>query len=547
MNKTWKLIRIMLKMQYSRVGKKNSQTILWIVALLFLLPMAFVYISIVRSALTAFYNVLEPLGQESLIVGILLLAVHIVLLLVSFITILNAFYFAEDIDSFIPFPVQPYQLLLAKSAGPMIYLYGTAALFFLPVFFIYGAVSAAPILYYIAGIITFVLLPIIPFTLAGIILMFIMRFVNIAKNKDRSKVIAGISSLVFIVLINVLIRLNTDVDAIMQNAAMFIQEQDGLLRWITAFYPPAYFGTMAMTASSLWNGFLSLIAGVVLHACALLIFMWVGQLLYIKGVLGMGTANKSTFSDEKLSRKTSVTPIWLSYIKKEMRIIFRTPTFLTQCVITSLFAPIFLIIILFMDSSSGNIGGFLDGLSGKHGLLILFLGSLLIVGSNATSISGISREGKSWHANLFLPLNPKQILLCKIATAWFINLIVIGLAVILFIFIIKIEWTLFLIWLPLVLLASWFSSALGTFLDFLQPKLNWTDEQEVFKSRLIGLIGIVVQLGIFGILVLLIWNLDFVNGIYMTAAILFVLVVIAIVVIHSLIHHKIKQGQHQTI
>lgn len=137
MSKTWKLIRIMLKMQYSRVGKKNSQTILWIVALLFLLPMAFVYISIVRSALTAFYNVLEPLGQESLIVGVLLLSVHVVLLLVSFITILNAFYFAEDIDSFIPFPVQPYQLLLAKSAGPMIYLYGTAALFFLPVFFIY--------------------------------------------------------------------------------------------------------------------------------------------------------------------------------------------------------------------------------------------------------------------------------------------------------------------------------------------------------------------------------------------------------------------------
>ncbi len=537
----------MLKMQYSRVGKKNSETALLVIALLFLLPMAFVYISVVRNALTAFYNVLEPLGQESLIIGILLLTSHIILLFVSFITILSAFYFAEDIDSFIPFPLQPYQLILAKSAGPMIYLYGTAALFYLPVLFIYGGVSSASILFYIAGMMIFLLLPIIPFTIAGILLMFIMRFVNIAKNKDRSKVIAGISSFALIILLNVFIRLNTDVDVIMQDAAIFIREQDGLLRWITAFYPPAYFGTMTLTAITIWNGILSFFASIALHAGAIILFIWAGQLLYIKGVLGMGTANKSNFSDARLSKKTKVSPVWLSYIKKELRIIFRTPTFLTQCVVSSLFAPIFLIIILFMDSSSGNIGGLLDGVTGKHGLLILFLGSLLIVGTNATSISGISREGKSWHANLFLPLNPKQVLLSKIATAWIINLFTILLAVILFVFIIKLEWTLFLIWLPLALLASWFSSALGMYLDLLQPKLNWTDEQEVFKSRMIGLIGIIIQLGIFGIIVLLLWNLNIINGIYMTAAILYVLIIIGIGVMHSLMHHKIKQKQHQLI
>ncbi|MFD2630270.1 putative ABC transporter permease subunit [Oceanobacillus kapialis] len=547
MSKTWKLIRIMLKMQYSRAGKKNSETALLIVALLFLLPLAFVYISIVQNALTVFYEALEPLGQESLIIGILLIASHVILLFVSFISILNAFYFAEDIDSFIPFPLQPYQLLLAKSAGPLIYLYGAAGLFFLPVFFTYGTVSAAPFLYYIVGILLFLLLPLIPFAIAGTLLMFIMRFVNIAKNKERSKVIAGVASFIFIILINILVRLNADVDAIMQDAAMFIQEQDGLLQWITAFYPPAYFGTMALTAETVWNGVLSFFASIALHVAAVILFIWAGQLLYIKGVRGMNTANKSTFTGAKLAKNSSVTPVWLSYIRKELRIIFRTPTFLTQCVFMSLFAPIFLIVILFMDSSSGNIGGLLNELSGKHGLLLLFIGSLLIIGSNATSITGISREGKSWHANLFLPLNPKQILFSKVATAWIINLVTILLAVVLFIFVIKIDWTLFLVWLPLVLLSSWFSSALGTFLDFTQPKLNWTDEQEVFKSRMVGLIGLVIQLGIFGILVLLLWNLDFVEGILMTAFILFVLVATGIIVMHSIINKKIKQGQHQTI
>ncbi|PAV29333.1 hypothetical protein CIL05_13130 [Virgibacillus profundi] len=545
MSKTWVVMKTMLKMQYSKAGKSNSQIWLYVIAGLFFVPLLFFYIGIINNLVEALYNVLQPLGQDSLILGLLFLGIHMLLFLISFITVLSAFYFAEDIESFIPFPLHSYQVLLGKAANPFLYLYLTASAVFLPAFFFYGAISGANILYYLYGIIMFVLLPIIPFTIAAILLMLVMRFVNIAKNKDRSKVIAGIFSLAFIILINVLVRLNTNSGDLINNLAVFVQEKDGLLRMITSYYPPAFFSTMGLTEASSFSGFLFLLAVIVISAAAFFLFIWLGQLLYLKGVLGIGAGNKRKSSQKKIKKQIAARPVWLSYMLKELRIIFRTPTFFMQCVVQSLFGPVFLLIILMLDS--GDLTGFMNMFSKKESMLILFIATSVLVGSNAASISSISREGKSWPANLFLPLDPKQIFFSKIAAAWSLNLIVIALVLAICVFLFQLPMDMILIWLILILITSWLSSILGTYLDLLQPKLNWTDEQEVFKTRFIGLIALIIQVGIFGVLVLILWNIDAIQGLYTSSFVLFIVIVIATFVMSKLLSKKIKQNEHQHI
>ncbi|MEC5423726.1 hypothetical protein QGM71_09495 [Virgibacillus sp. C22-A2] len=545
MNKTLTLIKTMLKMQYSKAGKTSSQLWLFVILFLFLIPILALYIGFIKNVIGTLYDALQPMGQESLILGLLFLCIHVFLFFISFFTVLSAFYFAEDIESFIPFPFQPYQVLLGKSASPFLYLYLMTSAIFLPIFYYYGSVSEASLLYYLFGLIVFILLPIIPFSLAAILLMFGMRFVNIAKNKERSKVIAGISTLVFIILINVFVRMNMDSDAIMSNIARLIQEKDGLLQMATSIYPPAYFSTKALTETAGIGGFLFFLALIGISAGVFFLFIWLGQLVYLKGVLGINAGSKRKVTGKKVNKHITNRPVWFSYMLKELRFIFRTPTFLMQCVIQSLFGPVFILIILMMDSNS--LTGLMDMFSEKESFLILFLAAIIILGSNATAITSISREGKSWHTNLFLPLDPKQVFFSKIAAAWTINLFTIVLFIAIFGFLLKISFSTILIWLVLVLIASWFTSSLGTYLDFLNPKLNWTDEQEVFKARMISLIGFLVQVGIFGVIVLFLWQAYFIEGLYSSSSLLLVCLIIFILILNKLLKNKINKNDHQRI
>ncbi len=531
-------------MQYSKAGKKK-EIALYVVAFFLLSPAIILLLNAVGNLINTLYQALHPFGQESLILGLLFMMVHIFLFFVSVVTVLNSFYFAEDIESFIPFPFQPYQILVAKAAGPFIYLYLTASVLFIPAFFFYGNVSGASFFYYLIGLVLFILIPVIPFTIASILLMAIMRFVNIAKNKDRSKIIAGILMLGFIIGINVVVRLNTDNDAIMQEITTFMQQQDGLLEMITAIYPPAWFSSKALAIIPSLAGLLYFLGIIALSIAGFFLFLWLGQLIYFKGLLGVNSGTKRKVPEAKLLKKIKQQPVWVTYTQKELRTIIRTPTFLMQCIIQSLFGPVFLVVLLLFDTNS--LSGFMDMFSEKKGFLILFIAAVFILGANTTAISNLSREGKNWDTNLFLPLNPKHIFHYKIMTAWLINLLTIALFLIIFVFIFHLPTIHIIVWLLLTLVASWFTSATGTYLDFLQPKLNWTDEQEVFKARIIGLISLLIEVGIVGIVVLLLWHRDTIQGIYITSLILFVFLVIGITIVHWLLYRKLRNDDHRSL
>ncbi|MGJ9459294.1 putative ABC transporter permease subunit [Oceanobacillus sp. CF4.6] len=546
MNKTWLLIKTMLKMQYSNAGQKSSHVWLYVLSLLFLVPLLFIYITFMDQLIHILYDGLLPYGQESLLLGILFLSIHILLFIMSLVTVLGAFYFAEDIQSYISLPFHPYQLLIGKAASPFLYLYVTTIFVYLPIFFSYGSASGGPFLYYVYGIILFLLIPIIPFTIASVLLMFMMRFVNVSKNKDRSKIIAGIASFLFIILINILIRLNTNSNQMINELTRLIQEQDGLLEKMTSYYPPAYLSARILSEAQTWLGLLFFVFFLVLVIFAVLLFAWLGQLIYLKGVLGLSTGSKRKLSDEKINKKVRSRPVCVAYIIKELRIIFRTPTFLMQCIIQSLFGPIFIVVILMFDFGTGLSVEVLDVLTEKQTLLGLFLASFLMISTNVTPFTSFSREGKTWHTNLFLPLEPKQITFSKIAASWIINLLVLFLFLIVTLFV-SIPVEIVLIWLVLILTASWFTSSFGTYLDLMQPKLYWTDEQELFKGRFIGLIGFLIEAGIIGIITIILWKTDAIQNVYVNSVILFVSLLICIFIINKLFHRKFNENTFQQL
>ncbi|WP_085506849.1 putative ABC transporter permease subunit [Thalassobacillus devorans] len=543
MNKTLRLIRTMLKMQYSLAGKSSGEKIGYVLLAIFLIPFSGIIISVLNAIVETLYDQLAPTGNENALLGLLFVGMTIVLLFVSLSSVLSSFYFAEDIEGFIPYPFHPYQLLAGKAAAPFINLYVTSGVLMVPILTLYGIHSGAGFTYYIFALLLFLVFPVIPFTMMAILLMFFMRFANIAKNKDRTKVFAGLLTFVFIIGFNVIIRLNQNPEQTAEGAAQLIEQQNGLLNVITGMIPTAYFSTMALQNAKGLNGLFFLMLMLAISAGAIFLFLTAGQKFYFKGVLGLTAGSTKKFDSGKVAKKIKSQPVFLALLLKELRIIFRTPTFFMQIVVQSLFGPVFLIVILVFESSSGSIGALgsmLEQFDGKAPLLLLFIFTLFILGVNPASYSSISRDGRSWPANLYLPVSAKTVIFSKVMTAWLINLLSIILLAVVGLTVVPMPPALFTAWIALTFLASWFTSLVGTALDLNDPKLNWTDEQEVFKSRFISLIALLIEMGTFGCIVLLLWNIDSLQSLWMTSLLLALLLGLAIVISHIVLQKLIR-------
>ncbi|GIO21080.1 ABC transporter permease [Oceanobacillus oncorhynchi subsp. incaldanensis] len=536
MRNTWTITKIMLRMQYSSAGKQ-SNTWIYIIVSLILIPFFIMLMQGIHSMVTHAYHMLAEVNQESMLLGLALLFIAAILFFLSFIMILSAFYFSDDITAYIPLPVHPYQLLVGKAANPLIYNYGIAALLFLPFLFMYGSISSAPILFYVYGFILFIIFPIIPFSLVAVILMFIMRYVNIAKNKDRSKIFMGIGSLLFVILVNVLVRLNMDDAAMLDTFTTYMQEQEGLLRMITMSFPPAYFGAGSLHFAADWSGLLFLLALLAVFILCVLLFIWAGQRFYLKGVRGMSSGSKGNLSAKASQKLTQQRSILKTYLLKEFKMIFRTPAFLMQCVIQALFFPVFITVILFLDMGN-DLAALVSAAPEKNLFLTLFMISIFLLSTNVTASTAISREGASIKLNLFLPIPFQHLINAKLYVAYLMSmlpfLLLIGVGIY-----VNIPIHIFIGWIGITLLYNWLAVVINFFIDVYHPKLHWTDEQELFKGRFIPFFISLGQIALFGMITIILWNMNITN-VYLIMLILLLSTFIVTDIAHIYLRKKVS-------
>ncbi|MGP4076475.1 putative ABC transporter permease subunit [Halobacillus sp. K22] len=535
MSNAWKLMKIMVKMQLSWAGKSSSEKAGYVIMALALIPFGALILFSLNNLIGSLYDALAPTGNENVILALFFILMFVIFLVTSIGTVLSSFYFAEDVESFVALPFHPYQIVLGKSAVPFLSLYGLNALILLPVLLFYGLHSSAGGLYYLFAMLLWVITPVIPFVLLSIVLMFLMRFANISKNKDRTKIIVGMFGFIFAIGINVVIRLDSGGDG--SGAADLIREQNGLLELITGFFPTAYFSSIALTQPASITGVLYLLLMLGLSIGFAILFLTVGQKIYFKGVLGLSGGTRGSFDEKKIHKTIKQKPIIYSLWLKEMRVIFRTPAFFTQIVVQSLFLPVFLLVILFMESngSVASLGSLLTQLEGKKLVLGLFGFTLLAVGMTPASFSSISRDGKSWFNHLHLPIAPQTVLRSKIITAFTLNLLTIAILSFAALMLVQVSFKIWVIWLVLALITNWITSIGGLIIDLYSPKLDWTDEREVFKGRFIGLVMLAIEVTVFGTLILILWNVSAISGIWVTTGVLLTFLMLLTVACHAVL------------
>ena len=509
MSKFIALTKVLLKSGTgSSDNKKNKKQIkgilLGIILVIAFTPMAIGFGKFVSFA----YDGLHAMGQEAVILGFALSIVSVVIFFFGIFYAMNIFYFSMDVENLLPLPFKPWHIMGAKFAVVLIYEYLTEIIFFAPTLIAYGIKSSGGVLYYTYGVIIFLLLPIVPLVIASVINMVIMRFTNIAKNKDRFRLVGGLIAMFFGIGLNIYIQRFTQEISQSQITEMFAKGNNSLVNLVTKIFPSTKIAVNSLINTTNLQGFINLILFIVITVAALMIFIILGQALYFKGVMGVSeTASKrKALTSNELIKNTTQKSSLKVYVLKELKILFRTPIYFMNCVLMNFLWPVFLLIPIFAQKGGDTqlkqlIEILKDGKSTGIVLGSFFAFMVFASCSNAISTTAISREGKNLFILKYVPMKYKDQLMAKVLSAVVLGIAGMLMVSVLGIILIKLPLDLAILMLIVGTVGILFTSFVGIFIDLNFPKLQWDTEQKAVKQNLNVLISMIICIALGGLTV----------------------------------------------
>ncbi|SIS47179.1 putative ABC transporter permease subunit [Salimicrobium flavidum] len=503
MRKTYILMEIIIKMEFFRKEKGNGMRGL---GFILAIPLAIIFYNLIYALFKDTFTTLSATGNEAGLLGIIFLMATTLIIVTTFVPAISSFYLSENVESYLPLPLRSYQIMLGKAASPLITAYFWNLFVTAPFLFMYMLQAGSGAFFFLFAIIIWVLFPVLPFLFVTSFLMFIMRFINISKYKDRAKALGGFFSLAFVLFINIMIRQNDEGPN--EDVLTPMLKEGGLLSWVTAYVPNAKLAAMALADPFSTGGTLALTGFLLLTTGGVLLFLYFSETLYFKGVRGLSSGVRSSLKTRK-KQTGKQKSILISIFWRDIKTIVRTPVFFTQILGHQFFAPLFLLVLLFLDSSS-SFSAWSDGAGELQAntTLALMLAFSAVIGATSTSAtSAFSRDGKSLLDFRYFPITFSELLKSKIAVAWSVPSFALTLFGIILGVMLPLSFPLWGSWLLLSYMILLVTSVIGVGLDMNEPKLGWSNEEEVFQHRFINLFLLFLSALVIAPVLILVWQL----------------------------------------
>jgi len=468
-----------------------------------------------------FYGVKEifpsfkAVGAEISILSIALSAISFVVFTFGIFMILNIFYFSTEIEYLLPLPLKPSSILSAKLFVAMIYEYLIIIMFYLPVVLGYGIADKSGVLFIIYSLIIFLILPVIPLVMASIINIIIMRFTNLGKHKEFTKVLGGIFGLFLILGINFYTQSKAMNFENPQDMVSLLSNKNSLINLTTKIFPLSKFGSLSLLNSGNFNGIINLLIFIAISALIFMVFVILGNGLYIKGVIGISEApsKRIKMTKEKMRREVVSGSPFISYFWKEIRLLLRTSIYFLNCILMNFIWPVFILIPLFTDKNAMKSFTMLRTAVNSdkviaYVLIGVFAFMIFISSSNVIASTAISREGKYFYVNKYIPLSYKTQIMAKVFSGVFISYIGVLLVFIVGEIILRLSLGTLLIMIIISPIAVLYPNLLGIIIDLINPKLKWDSEQKAVKQNINGMITMFGGAAIIGVMIFLLFKLS---------------------------------------
>ena len=487
---------------------------------------------------------LMAINQEQMFLGLILLAIALFVLIQSIFSAINILYYSKDNEYILPLPIKPSQIVASKTNVLLITEYFIVAIIGLIPLIIYGILTSASVLYYIAMLIVILAFPIIPTLISSLLVLIIMSFAKFTKNRNRFQLIATI--FVLIVVLAASFALN-NTTATPEELVEMVTKANGLVEMVRHAFPTLGMAINGLTEANIGKQILNLFLLVLTTGVIYFIYILIGQKLYLKGAVGnlsSGKKTKKKLNEEKAFRNSSLTR---TYIGKEFKTLIRNPIFFMQCVLPAILFPVLMIVFSFMgikQEQGGEIADITGMITDKTsiylgiGILCAIQFFLMFVYISATAIS---RDGQNAVFMKYIPVPlMKQIdykVIPNIVMTTFMNIITI--------IIVQYLFKLPIIYLLLITIAGIVMGILQSYVsiivDLKKPKLEWSSEYAVVKQNMNLIWPVVLALLNITILIILTIIVGKSLNSYITVGLIIVLYSILTVIVRNYIKNNLEK------
>lgn len=453
------------------------------------------------------YDLLSEIQQEGLMLGMGFSVASMAIFFFGIFYIMSVFYFSKDIESLLPLPLRPSEILAAKFTVTLVYEYLTELVFLAPILIGFGIAGKAGFMYYLYSIVVFLTLPLLPLVYASILSMLVMRFTSLAKNRDRFRIVGGIIAMLLAVGLNAFVtKLGSSSLNAEELQRLLAQGNNSFLGTMSGIFISNRFAVAALLYSEVLKGFVNLIVFVLICLFFVMLFLSFGEGVYFKGVAGISeaSAKRKKFSEVELRKSTEQKSALKAYTIKELKLLFRTPVYFMNCVLMNFLFPIFIILPFLVQPGEmkelRSLSGYIANDSGSAAALAVAFGiSAFITSTNGIASSAISREGTNIFVSKYLPVSYRTQIMAKVLSS--MSMGVIGMLSMVLSVTVFVPVPVYLILLATAasILGIAFSSFAGILIDLKFPKLVWDNEQKAVKQNFNVVINMLLSIVVAGV------------------------------------------------
>lgn len=431
-------------------------------------------------------EILAPAGGGEIGIELMFHLITLFSVIFGINVIFSEFYFSNDIEYLLPWPLRAAQIVGAKFTAVFFNENIIQTMLMISCVAGYGtAVSMNPggWLLSLVGILT---LPVLPLAYCGIVSILIMGITRVIRSKD---VIQKLSVGIVVVILLVLVMSIGSLQELDINAYLWslTEQEHGFLQVMNRIFPTVPLFVETFTQCS----FPALVKYLGWNILAIAVMLALAELFYFRGVTGLAGAAKRTKTEKGQWAKAAGrehSP-FVAYLQKEIRILLRTPTFFTNCVAVNFIWPLFVYAVYKIQRYQYTLTEFRQMYAERNEKLILLmlLGivglSVLMTSLSSISSNAISREGNHFSFMKYIPVSYLVQWNAKAVVGIFFPAAGILLYWIPMCIALQVPLSHLVIYVLLCLLSVSFVSYLGIYIDSIQPKLIWDDELSSLREN----------------------------------------------------------------
>jgi len=490
-NKTLILARVMLKNGGGfGFNLKNKGSLALLLLVLFVSLPIMIYGLVEMIAF--FYEGLAPIGQEGVLLSWGLVMSSLMVLFFGIFHVVSSFYFAKDIETYLPMPVRPRQIVGAKFLVILLYEYLLISFIYLPIVIYFGVREGCGLLYYLYALLAMALLPVLPLALGTLMVMLIMRMINLTRYRELLRIIGGTFAIFLGLAVSFAMQKFNQITP--DEIEELVQAGSNSLALLeTKLFPTVRWAVQALLHYQIASGLTSLLIFVGLSLVIFAALLLLAELVYIKGVIGISEAGsrRQRVREDDLVRLVKRRPALAAYLLNEIKLLLRTPVYFLNCILPEFIWPVFFVFsfIVVPDRDSTRMLAALTSILNDPNTMGAALGVTLAIlafigGSNGITATSISREGKELYIKRYIPVSYRQQLMAKLLSGIVMGYAgVVPVILVLAVFL-KVPAYFTAIVMILALLPLTLTSMCGLLLDLLNPKLEWDTEQKAVKQNI---------------------------------------------------------------